>query len=79
MVWSRMVRHLGNLCDVAVQPIPFTIQWDFVRDRIIEGLVLTGYSRYVDWFGSLRYMKRFREENEQTSSGPLAFKKQRRT
>jgi hypothetical protein len=78
-----MIEHLGDLCQVALQPVPFAIQWDTVRKVIVEGLVLTGYSRYVDWFGSARYMKRCREEDEEeadpTFRGPSAFKRQRCT
>jgi hypothetical protein len=48
---------------------PLQFDWQLVRDKLLTGMLDTGYDRYVEWYGG---RKRRIETSKPTDTGSVA-------
>jgi len=65
-VWENLIHDVEERCSVDGQLCNLSVDWGTVHVKLTDGLRLTGFERYLNWFG-----RKSHKENEKKRPAPI--------
>jgi hypothetical protein len=76
-VWKNVVGDVGERSGIDLASTDFSIDWAAVRARLPDALRLTGFDRYLKWYG--RNLHKEKAKKRQRDPGPKRFKPRKKS